>query len=241
MDTSPPQLPAHAVALILALISSPDEPLPAHLISKPLKKRHHFLVLDPSQDPVAYFTWPDDDPRVNAHLSLALGSLPPPTDADPLASYDIRYSNTGDAIYAHACVSDSLRLVFRWDPDVDDAAPSDGWKYHDAKLMPFPPGFTSSPNLVHSHSRTNPQGPTPTLNVNEQDPSRFNTARESQAHDGGDVEDDDYWNSYDGGSDDEGDPEDSGRPHYDDSEEAYWAQYSSVQGMFTTALQSVHT
>ncbi|KAF8642411.1 hypothetical protein AX16_009676 [Volvariella volvacea WC 439] len=195
--------------LLQHIVPPPQSVLPPHLLSPLLLQRHHFLRLDPIQDPVAYLAWPSEDQHRVAHLlqSLSLESLP--------THFPVSYTSDPEATFAHARItpddhsSSGLRLVFYWQPDA-------GWKYHNIALMPFPPSSYSSLLFrpIGSHDS-------------------------AIARDHDDNDDDAYWNSY-SHSDSFADP-----PHEhtkDDahlsSEDAYWAQYATVQGSADSTVPS---
>jgi hypothetical protein len=208
----PTEILPHSVNLILQYISPPSQlsiPLPPYLISKDLLKRHHFLQPD---TPEAYLCWPSIDQQRTIALLEALR-----VDDDQSTSYSVRYVSD-DQTYAHIAITSGLRLIFQWDA-------LEGWKYHDAKLMPFPPGCHLSAQAAFSVSP-------PVLKVPE-----------VKVHDDA-AEDDAYWNSYDR----EGDHEESSRipglpkdESQNDTEDAYWAQYATVQGKWTPTNTSSFT
>ncbi|KAI5124656.1 hypothetical protein M0805_004264 [Coniferiporia weirii] len=242
---TPPALPAHVVTLLLTYLSSLDRPLPTHLLSAPLRQRHHFLgladALDTPQDVAAYLSWPSASiSKYNARRIVdLLGALPSPDNFDPLVAYPSKYSYDGDAMYAHARVSvhgvnfnsaDELRLVFRWEPeDGEHALNSDGWKYHDMKLMPFPPGALDVPQFAPDFT----DSPSPSVSY----PTTFEP-RPYHTGVGPDPDEVAYWNSYGvTSSDDDEEGDFLHRPHVtgegaDDekTEDAYWAQYADVHG-----------
>ncbi|KAJ3988628.1 hypothetical protein F5890DRAFT_1583337 [Lentinula detonsa] len=203
-------LKPYTVSLILTYICPPSQltlsPISPHLISKPLLQRHHFLGLDPDTDLKGYLMWATEDDKAFARLE----GLAPPTAGDEDPVVGIRYTADKESIYAHAelrsyvsHVSAEIRLVFLWDP-VDSA-----WKYHNLASMPFPVGAT--------------------LKVADAVEQQESPSLEIQVK--GDEDDDDYWNSY--GSDDAKEHIPRNKSNGDltiGSEDAYWAQYASVQG-----------
>ena len=204
-------LPTHTVDLVLHLISPLSDPLPPHLISTPLRQRHHFLQISPSS-PVEYLCWPSPD---NAKTIDLLDRLPPLSDH---ASFSTRYTSDPESTVAHVQISSDahgLRMLFHWDE-------TDGWKYHDLRLMPFPNPSYSTPHeslQVGSNSA-----------CNAADPSRHSSPEVDHINS---ADDDAYWDAY-------------GAVGYDltssvlpqsgtdavKGEDAYWAQYASVQGCY---------
>lgn len=207
---SPTTLPPHLVDLVLQYISPPSQltqPLPPHLISGSLLQRHHFLQLT-VDEPTEYLCWPS--PNQEKCIEL-LEHLPKPANDDDYINCPVQYTSDGDHVYAHAGI-DSLRVIYQWQPE-------HGWKFHDLNLMPFPPDSFSSPLAAMSWDIH---------------------AGSSDTVDGSDTADSDgdYWNSY-GGDGEFGEP--LGRlisAAKDDmeSEDSYWAQYSTIQGELPTKL-----
>ncbi|EPQ60793.1 hypothetical protein GLOTRDRAFT_124543 [Gloeophyllum trabeum ATCC 11539] len=238
---APAPLPAHAVSLVLQYIAPPSgiaQPLPPHLLSRPLLQRHHFLAISPD-DPKEYLSWPSSAPDVRARALALLEDLPSVDPEDAL--YPVQYTSDAESTYAHVHIpsllpssgDDDLRLVFHWG--------GDEWKYHDAALMPFPPN--SSPDLESPVAASLP--------VPQYLPSDENVRGGADATPGQESDDDDdYWNSY-GGGDDDGDEErdthhsrnaapasDPDQSEEDAAEAAYWAQYSSVHGTADSTIPS---
>ncbi|KAH7880706.1 hypothetical protein F5879DRAFT_904796 [Lentinula edodes] len=200
-------LKPYTVSLILTYICPPSQltlsPLSPHLISRPLLQRHHFLGLDPETDLKAYLMWATEDDKAFARLE----GLAPPTAGDEDPVIGIRYTADKENIYAHAELrswpshaSAEIRLVFLWDP-VDSS-----WKYHNIASMPFP--ISATLNVTDA--------------VEQQTPSLAIQVK-------GD-EDDDYWNSYGSDVTKEHIPRNKSNGDISGSEDAYWAQYASVQG-----------
>ena len=222
---SPSPLSPSFPHILLQYISPPSQltdPIPPHLLSKPLLQRHHFLHLTPDS-PHDYLCWPSSAEKTAQILDL-LESRPRPIDDGPPSAYPVQYSFDGEDFFAHVDLSgsgdgDGPRVVLQWDDN------SGEWKYHNTDLMPFPPGSRpllddvlvppSNPALVQSK---------PSL-------SHVPHFDAGLLEDGDD--DDDYWNAY--GSTDIGDSaySDGVAASVKDgasSEDAYWAQYSSVHG-----------
>ncbi|KAF8898709.1 hypothetical protein BD779DRAFT_1485203 [Infundibulicybe gibba] len=194
--TPPPPVDNTTVLTVLHYICPPSQlstcPLPPHLISPPLRQRHHFLNLSPD-DPVSYLAWPDTDAQ-NAFCLLECFQKP----ADEDIRFHIRYSTDPESSYAHIRITPDIRIIFYWDSSISE------WKYHNLALMPFPTAtFEYSDNGFL-------QDRSPTVTLDED-------------------EDDLYWNAY-GRADDDGNP-----PILDD---AYWAQYATVQGSGDSTLPS---
>ncbi|KAJ3854887.1 hypothetical protein EV368DRAFT_80154 [Lentinula lateritia] len=199
----------YTVSLILTYICPPSQltlsPLSPHLISRPLLQRHHFLGLDPETDLKAYLMWATEDDKAFARLE---GLAPPTTAGDEDPVIGIRYTADKESIYAHAELrswpshaSAEIRLVFLWDP-LDSS-----WKYHNIASMPFP--ISATLNVTDAVEQQ-----TPSLEIQVK----------------GD-EDDDYWNSYGSDVTKEHIPRNKSNGDIPGSEDAYWAQYASVQGM----------
>ena len=221
---APSPLPPNILHILLQYISPPSEltqPIPPHLLSKPLLQRHHFLSITPDT-PDDYLCW-SPSPEKKARALELLESRPRPVDDDQPTAYPVQYSFDGEDFFAHVDLScgtgDGPRIVLQWDEHGD-------WRYHNVDLMPFPPGsrplledvLIPPPLSVPVQTRA-----TPPL-VPGFDPAFV---------DEDDGDDDDYWNAY--GSTDIGDSAYSdGAPtsakDVQSSEDAYWAQYASVQG-----------
>ena len=223
MDIAP--IPLYTISLILQYICPPSQlvvPIPSDLLSLSLLQRHRFLDITPI-DISSYLTWPSSGrDRAIQHLE----SLPMPLD-ELAPDFLVGYAADPEHAYAHVHVKstgdDGLRLVFEWDGQ-------ESWKYHDSNVMPFPPGthHSLSDAVANAATITIPvpelKGPTPETRGN--------------GDGGNDTDDDsDYWNSY--GAEDTCSMQPSpsmGRDDVDASEDAYWAQYATVQGVFLQHL-----
>ncbi|KAJ8084053.1 hypothetical protein AAF712_000934 [Marasmius tenuissimus] len=195
------------VSVLLQYILPPSqltEPLPKHLISTNLYKRHFFLGLtDPSTDPSSYLSWPSPDQKQIFDL---LETFTAPLEELP-SNLDIRYTGDADSTFAHVAISSndrnsglgSIRLVFEW--DAEDSA----WRYHNVALMPFPPHSFEAPEAISA----------PAIQVDH--------AHEPAA------DDDSYWDSY-GNEGATRSPGFLSHSNGESSEDAYWAQYASVHG-----------
>ncbi|KAG6857587.1 hypothetical protein H0H87_000186 [Tephrocybe sp. NHM501043] len=196
-----------AISLVLEYIAPPSllAPLPPHLISDSLAQRHRFLNITPD-DPSQYLAWPSDSiPNAQQLAVDLLESVQKQESHHPV--YPVRYTTDPESAFAHAAISTQnppgLRLVFQW-------APSDGWKFHNLSLMPFPPNSCES---VHDMIAYRPYDFL-------HEPSVADEQRGS------------YWDAYDL-SDDEDDQRANGHSkpeHESGTEDAYWAQYSAVHG-----------
>jgi len=138
----------------------------------------------------------------------------------PLPSHDllfpIQYTADPENIFAYARITSDIRLIFLWNI-------TEGWQYHNIALMPFPansyPSLTDAMALYSSDDFLPEQHPTAKI-----------------------VDDDDhsYWDSY---AQSEASHHIS-KTHLDSepsSEDAYWAQYSTVQGSGDSTLPSPRT
>lgn len=212
----------YTINLILQYISPPSQlarPIPSHLLSRPLLRRHALLDISP-QDPSAYLSWPSSDSdRAIQHLEslqMPLDELAP----DFLVGYTVDLENSYAHVHVKPTGDNGLRLVFEWDGE-------ESWKYHDSTLMPFPPG--THPFLEDPAARAASDSiPSPSLGGEKQIKGAT-----------GDGDDDDYWNSY-GVEDDSGIKllPSIGKGEADVSEDAYWARYAAVQGTVSvTPLQ----
>ncbi|KDQ63725.1 hypothetical protein JAAARDRAFT_75982 [Jaapia argillacea MUCL 33604] len=262
----------HTIQLILQYIAPPSlltcQPLPPHLISKPLLQRHHFLQLSPQPDDDSEDTENASAKRIQEYLSWPSSSHPSTIaileslpllsndDGEQISEWPVRYTSDSEYTYAHVHVHvdvapssfafpssfhEAVRLVFQWD-DRDSS-----WKYHDLALMPFPPGAQAS--LAHALS-AHPASfslPVPSFPTIGSFAPSVGDGYESDNDDDGD--DDEYWNAYGAASD----QEEQHEPRYgsvnkqtansiksveEAAEDAYWAQYSSVQGTADSTIPS---
>ena len=202
-----------SINIVLQYILPPSQlsqPLPTHLTSSSLLKRHHFLQINPN-DSIEYLCWPS--PNRERTIDL-LENISIPRDDEGKDDYDVRYTSDVEYTYAHVRLEEHLRIIFQWDAE-------DGWKYHDTNLMPFPPGTQESLQEVLADAVAKAswvENPFPKLSLGSDEVGK---------HD----EDDEYWNAYGAQGDD--------NIHHEQesllltagsSEDAYWAQYASVQG-----------
>ncbi|KAG6842632.1 hypothetical protein C0991_000159 [Blastosporella zonata] len=205
--TLPETLLPTAISLVLGHIVPPSllAPLPPHLISNPLAQRHRFLNISPHQ-PAQYLAWPSDS-NPNAQQS-AVDLLEDPSNLPHHPQYTVRYTSDPESSFAHAAISThhppALRLVFQW--------ASDGWKFHNLALMPFPPNSYESIQEIITHR---PLDFLDEPSVPDDDDER-----------------DAYWDAYGLGDDID---DHTGIKHFKPehepaTEDAYWARYSSVHG-----------
>ncbi|KAI0662803.1 hypothetical protein C8Q70DRAFT_908776 [Cubamyces menziesii] len=230
---NPQPVPLNVLHVLLQYISPPSQltqPLPPHLLSKSLLQRHHFLQLSPEQ-PEEYLCWPSSPAR-NTQIIDLLESRPRPLDDDQPSAYPIQYSFDGENFYAHVDLSgyggEGPRVILQWDD-------SGEWKYHNTDLMPFPPGSRS----VLEDVLVPPAPPHP-ASLQTFPPAPYNRGYGDDVPQD-DSDDDDYWNAY--GSTDIGDSLYCGSAPVSakdsaSSEDAYWAQYASVQGTADSTIPS---
>ncbi|KAH9968936.1 hypothetical protein BC827DRAFT_1166633 [Russula dissimulans] len=224
MDPVP--ISPYTINLILQYISPPSQlsaPLPSHLLSRSLLQRHALLEISP-EDSSSYLCWPSS---ARDRAVQYLESLRMPLD-ELAPDFLVGYALDPEHAYAHVHVKptgdDGLRLVFEWDGEA-------GWKYHDSNVMPFPPAAcpTLDEAVVGTASVSVP--------VLESDGDKQDKGGnvEGDSNDG----DDDYWNSY-GAADESGTQplQSSTKDETDASEDAYWAQYASVQGTADSTVPS---
>ncbi|KAJ3475176.1 hypothetical protein NLI96_g12011 [Meripilus lineatus] len=198
------------------------QPLPPYLLSKSLLQRHHFLSISP-EDPLEYLCWPSTSEGPSA---IDLLEVTRPLDDDTPLECVIQYSTDDEFTYAHVHLTTTdqpgVRLVFQWDD-------FDGWKYHDAKLMPFPPSCLPSLNdtLNSQADKLRPLTVPDSPKSHRYDAYGFDVENDNS-------DDDAYWNAYGGQDMDDSSPSNhysfSNKESSGDTEDAYWARYSSVHG-----------
>lgn len=191
------------ISIVLDYLSPLSGPLPPHLLSRPLLQRHHFLTISPD-NATEYLAWPSPEQSHAVHL---LQTEPISAQAEN-HSYSVVYTADPETLLAHVRITPDLRLLFLWDK-------IQGWQYHNVALMPFPAQSYESFNSAYTKYSEEDFLPEPTYGI------------EITAGD----DDDSYWNSYG----DEEDPErlsaaNTTQNNNLNSEDAYWAQYASVQG-----------
>lgn len=216
VDPSPTMNPSnierYQVDYILQFISPPSnlQAIPIHDLSRAMMQRHHFLSIT-TESPHEYLSWPSKDGQVGKEALDLLEQYYTYAHHDP---YRTVYTSDGDYTYGHVALSCSgldkgIRLVFQWDFS------SESWKFHDLKTMPFPEGAKSSPEAVSPFSTQVMS--TPTLVTGGGSPVS-------------EDDDDAYWNAY--GNDQSSCGRTTSAPIKEtDSEDAYWAQYSAIQGL----------
>lgn len=206
---------SHTVHLVLQYISPPSlltEPLPPHLLSRSLLQRHHFLQISPD-NPLEYLCWPS--PQSARAIELLNNAFTSPSDQPK--HYHVRYTSDSEHTYAHVQVvlyDEGVRMLFEWDDE-------DGWKYHDSQLMPFP-----------STSRSVLEPASSTVEL-ERRPAVTRGFLDDEDH---------YWNAYSAPlieSISALAPRSAFKDGFaDGTEDAYWAQYSSVQGSADSTVPS---
>lgn len=229
-DMSATPIPINTINTTLQYLVPPsqiNDPLPPYLLSKSLLQRHHFMSIS-HYNPEEYLCWPSESSSKAIDL---LERVPTPIEDHAPPTYPVHYTSDGEYIYAHVALppnqsdEDAVRLVFQYDAN-------DGWKFHDLKTMPFPPGSNPSlrdtlASVTDSESAATESHQSATA-APAWNPYGFDHDNEAS----GDVNDDDYWNAY--GAADSGSPSPrqawSAKESAADSEDAYWAQYSSVHG-----------
>jgi hypothetical protein len=214
MDTVPVPLSPYTINLILQYISPPSQlfnPIPSNLLSHSLLQRHILLDISPA-DPSSYLSWPSSG---RDHAIQHLESLPVPLEelaTDCLVGYTVDPEHAYAHVHIRPTGDDGLRLVFEWDGQ-------GSWKYHDSNVMPFPP--RTHPDLRDAVAAA-ATGPAPGLSEEK---------KERNEHGDDNSDDNDYWNSYGMEEGDLQPPPSTSTDETDASEDAYWAQYASVQGM----------
>lgn len=209
LSMTPNPISPFTINIILQYILPPSQlsqPLPTHLTSASLIKRHHFLQISPN-DPLQYLCWPSPNRERSIEL---LENMSTWHNGNGKEEYDARYTSDVEFTFAHVCLEENLRIIFQWDAE-------DGWKYHDTNLMPFPSGSRESLQEVMAEAVAKAS--------QVQNPSR-------RLSDGASENDDDeYWNAYGAQGDDEIHREQEAQPSAaEGGEDAYWAQYASIQG-----------
>lgn len=204
--------------VILQYISPPsqlDRPLPPCLLSKTLRQRYHFLGVSP-ENPKEYLCWPVPYSNTSHKVIDLLENLPQ-TDGD--THFNVRYTADDEYAYAHvhppASGDDGIRLIFQWDQE-------EGWRYHDTRLLPFPPNSQLSPVDISS-AILKPVDQSTTVHRPNHDAA--------VSEDASDSDDDDYWNAY-GAQEPTIVDEDTVAVVTEsaNSEDAYWNLYSKVHG-----------
>jgi len=130
------------------------------------------------------------------------------------SEFCIRYTADHESFSAHVELGSSgVRLVFQWD------SRDQTWKYHNCTLMPFP--LPSYDSVAEAQQNLSLAG----------------------AHETNEITDEDaYWESY--GQDDDYKPNarvPSTTQTDTQAEDAYWAQYASVQGKSIDSTSNLST
>ena len=148
-----------------------------------------------------YLAWPSQSGE--SHV-LDLQSLP---NVDDYLS--VQYTADSEDLLAHVRISPNLRLVFLWEHE-------SGWQYHNLAPMPFPSDAFADLNDARAL-----YSPNDSLQVQNHEIKASNDDENS------------YWNSYSGGDDDLDHPSSDSIKVLDESnsEDAYWARYSTIQGV----------
>lgn len=209
---NPSNVEQHDVDYILQFISPPSQlqAIPISGLSRAMMQRHHFLNIS-TDTPYEYLSWPsNDDGKAGREAIDLLERYCTYAHHHP---YKAAYTSDGDYTYGHVALSCSelsqdIRLVFQWD------FATGSWKYHDLKTMPFPERVKTSPQAVSPFSTQVMSTP------------MLVTGGGSPASDDGD---DAYWNAYGNEERSCGGPP-STSINENGSEDAYWAQYSAIQG-----------
>lgn len=199
-----------STGIVFRLLDHITDEIPVNLISKPLLQRHHFLGLTPHDS--EYLIWPSEN---QSHVLQLLSTEPLPSQ-EHTEHLSVHYTADKEHLLAHVRITPELRLVFLWDMDHKD------WRYHNVDTMPFP---------VNSYSRFNDA-------VAVYSPDDFLQEQCHDAHVSGDQDEDDdsYWNSYSQGDhqDPNGHLPTAKSNDNLNTEDAYWARYSTVQGYFSS-------
>jgi len=217
-------IPPHVVYTVFQYILPPALPIPLHLLSRPLVERHHFLSVSPT-DSAAYLCWPSPHTAqvTEALEHAAQGALA----SEP--EHDVRYSAPDqETLLAHVrpYAESPLQIVFTWD------AGTESWRYHDARMLPFPDAARSSlDDALANRARAVPGLVFPYSDADE--PS--NGTRSSS------PADDDYWAGYESSGSSLTTPAAPVNDSADEDEKAeaaYWASYSAVHGSGDSTVPS---
>lgn len=163
-------------------------------------RQRHHFLALGPDDGAEYLAWPSAD---QSRAVFLLHSEPVPPVASPPT---VVYSADPEYITAHVRITPALRLLFLRDPDA-------AWLYHNVALMPFPPAADPSFERAYAIYAQEDFLPEPEYALT--------------------VDDDSYWDSYAGPDDGDADsdpPKADAHDHNLNAEDAYWAQYSAVQG-----------
>jgi len=148
-----------------------------------------------------YLAWPSESHGLGL---LDIQSL----EADLDDQLSVQYTADSEDLLAHVRISPDLRLVFLWEQE-------NGWQYDNLAPMPFPSDAYadfSDARAAYSHSHV--------LQLQGQHEIKVSSDDE-----------DSYWNSYGTGDDDMDRPSHFKVLDEFNSEDAYWARYSTIQGL----------
>lgn len=209
-------IPPHLVHTVFQYILPPSLPLPPHLLSNSLTERHHFLSIS-STDSASYLCWPSSD--VASVIEALERGIPDTVASEP--EHDVRYTSPDEeTVLAHVRpdTQSPLQIVFAWD------AESATWRYHDARMLPFP---EASRPLLDSVLTDEPKAGSglewPSLIIEPPSPILQSASSAS----------DNYWAGYESSG---SSPDSSALPSMapteedDKAEAAYWASYGAVHG-----------
>jgi hypothetical protein len=211
-------IPPHVVHTIFQYVLPPSLPLPLHLLSKRLTERHHFLSITPT-DTTRYLCWPSSD-AADVTEALARGV------SDPLTSepeHEVRYTAPDEeTVLAHVRpdLQSPLQIVFTWDTETAS------WRYHDARMLPFPEASLPSLDAALSSGLNGPSAlERPSVFIDQ--PAASHRPRSDSSTS------DNYWAGYESSG---SSPDTSALPpsvpveEDDKAEAAYWASYGAVHG-----------
>ncbi|KAG2023459.1 hypothetical protein CC2G_001113 [Coprinopsis cinerea AmutBmut pab1-1] len=208
MSTEPYPISIATVSHLLELIVNLDEPLPSTLVSIPLLQRHHFLNIT-INDAAEYLAWPTSLEAATHFLNTFPKA--PHSDLSPT----VKYSADPETLEAHVSITDTVRLIFHWDQ---------AWKYHNLAFMPFPSNTYEFSDALGIFQSTN---------------DFLQEASYPVSIASGDEDDDSYWNSYGQEDDHDRSVKVPAKPHTPlNSEDAYWARYSSIHGTADSTIPS---
>ncbi|KAF9241354.1 hypothetical protein BU15DRAFT_60976 [Melanogaster broomeanus] len=197
------------VKFVIQYISPLTEALPPHLISSPLRQRHHYLQISPV-NAIEYLCWPSPN---SARAVELLDQCMNASNEDQTSSYPTRYTSDAESTFAHVqifCKEEGLRIVFQWDA-------IGGWTYHDLQLMPFPASsFPTIQEAVSSNSAAEAE-------LERLPVSDFAAGADYDNN----IDEDSYWDAYGAAADTLSSPLPPRSAAASDSiqgEDAYWAQ-----------------
>ncbi|THV04934.1 hypothetical protein K435DRAFT_961652 [Dendrothele bispora CBS 962.96] len=199
-----------SISIVLEYISPPSQILqnPPPHLFSQSLLQRHHFLDIHPDDPVQYLSWPSPDQQQAFSLFESFSLDQKHSDSQ----FRIRYTTDRESFFAHVELGSSgVRLVFQWD------SRDESWKYHNVTLMPFPlPSYESVTDVQRGLASESPHESNQAL-----------------------TDEDAYWNAY--GQDDDYKPDaDTVLPSQTDAqaEDAYWAQYASVQGTADSTIPS---